>query len=71
MLDAERDHMISEFYRMGWSLSEIARHTARDRKTVLRVLAEPLLRSTKTWVRANPSTVYLRRRLNEEAYNPS
>ena len=37
MLNVERRHMIKELYRMGWSLSEIARHTAHDRKTVRRV----------------------------------
>lgn len=73
MLNVERRHMIKELYRMGWSLSEIARHTAHDRKTVRRVLAEPLLPASKPRKvrkrKLDPYLEYLRKRMDEGVWN--
>ncbi len=41
MLTQEDDVEIHALARRGWSVSAIARHTGRDRKTVRRYLAEP------------------------------
>jgi len=41
MLTEEDDVEIHALARRGWSLSAIARHTGRDRKTVRKYLAEP------------------------------
>ncbi len=43
MLTQEDDVEIHALARRGWSVSAIARHTGRDRKTVRRYLAEPQL----------------------------
>jgi len=44
MLLVEDRFVIQDLYRTGVSLSEIARRTGHDRKTIRRVLAEPLVR---------------------------
>jgi transposase len=44
MLLVEDRFVIQDLFRAGVSVSEIARRTGHDRKTVRRVLAEPLLR---------------------------
>ena len=41
MLTEEDDVEIHALARRGWSVSAIARHTGRDRKTVRKYLAEP------------------------------
>ena len=41
MLTEEDDVEIHALARRGWSVSAIARHTGRDRKTVRRYLAGP------------------------------
>jgi transposase len=73
MLNVERRYMIKELYRMGWSLSDIARHTRHDRKTVRRVLAEPLLPAAKPRKvrrrKLDPYGEYLRKRLDEGVWN--
>jgi transposase len=65
--------MIKELYRMGWSLSDIARHTAHDRKTVRRVLAKPLLPAAKPRKvrkrKLDPYSEYLRKRMDEGVWN--
>jgi hypothetical protein len=43
MLNVERRYMIKEWYRMGWSVSDIARHSGHDRKTKGKVIADALL----------------------------
>jgi transposase len=43
MLMVEERFMIQELHRKGVSISEIARQTGHDRKTIRRVLAEPLI----------------------------
>jgi IS30 family transposase len=41
MLTEEDDVEIAAFARRGWSVSAIARHTGRDRKTIRKHLASP------------------------------
>jgi len=41
MLTQEDDVEIHALARRGWSVSAIARHAGRDRKTVRKCLAEP------------------------------
>jgi transposase len=43
MLKVEERFMIKEMAREGVSISEIARRSGRDRKTVRRMLAEPVM----------------------------
>jgi len=45
MLTEEDDVEIHALARRGWSVSAIARHTGRDRKTVSKYLAGPHVRS--------------------------
>lgn len=43
MLDVEDRFMIKDLYRRGVSISDIARRTGRDRKTVRKIASSPLL----------------------------
>jgi len=43
MLDVENRFMIKDLYRKGVSISDIARRTGRDRKTVRKIASSPLL----------------------------
>jgi transposase len=52
MLDVEEHFMIKDLYRKGISISEIARRTGRDRKTVRKLAAAPLV---PPCVRAQPA----------------
>lgn len=47
MLNVEQRFMIKDLYRQGVSISEIARQTGHDRKTVRAVLKEPLTQRRK------------------------
>ena len=47
MLNVERRHVIRDLHRRGWSISAIARRTGHDRRTIRKVIAEPLLRTPK------------------------
>jgi len=44
MLAVEKRYMIQELYRQGISISEIARRSGHDRKTIRETVKEPLLR---------------------------
>ena len=74
MLDVERRFMIKDMYRKGNSISEIARQTGHDRKTVRRVIAdEQVTRARKSPPpqprKIDPYTDYLQRRMAEGVYN--
>jgi transposase len=74
MLGVETRFMIKDMYRKGISISEIARQTGHDRKTVRKVINGDLMpqrrkaqppRSRKI----DPYTDYMQRRMSEGVYN--
>jgi len=73
MLTVEERFMIKQMYRDGVSISEIARQSGHDRKTIRRLLAEPLVkpphdrqaRSSKL----DAFVPYLEKRINAGVYN--
>ena len=73
MLNVERRHMIKDLYRLGWSISEIARESRHDRKTVRKVVAGPLLpppKARKARIhKLDPYVSYLRKRMDEGVWN--
>jgi len=73
MLNVEERFMIKDLYRKGVSISEIARRTGHDRKTVRAVLRKSLERSLvrrKPKVRKiAPYVPYLERRIEEGVLN--
>jgi transposase len=67
MLTEEDDVEIHALARRGWSVSAIARHTGRDRKTVRKYLAEPEVRvSAPSCV--EPYRAYLEARFADDAH---
>ena len=52
MLAVEDRFMIKDLHRQGMSISDIARETGHDRKTVRKALDEPLVRPRPTADRA-------------------
>src|SRR5438552_8093771 len=74
MLALEERFMIREMYRKGVSISEIARRTRRDRKTIRQVVNAPELVPAKPsrQVKAckiDPSAPYLEQRVAEGVLN--
>ena len=74
MLGVETRFMIKDMYRKGISISEIARQTGHDRKTVRKVIKGDLIpmrrKPQPPRVRkVDPYTDYLQRRMNEGVYN--
>jgi len=65
--------MIKDLYDRGWSVSDIARESGHDRKTVRKVLSEPLLPSVKPRqaraCKLDPFVDYLQRRLGDGVWN--
>lgn len=65
--------MIKELHRRGWSISGIARESGHDRKTVRKVIGDPLSPEPKPRkVRAHkldPYLDHLRKRLDEGVWN--
>ncbi|MBI5958147.1 MAG: hypothetical protein HY866_05405 [Chloroflexi bacterium] len=66
--------MIKEMYRKGISISEIARQTGRDRKTIRKAIQGELIVKRKTAVeprarKLDPYTDYLQARMKEGVYN--
>ena len=59
MLEGEDRFMIKDLRRKGMSLSDIARQTGHDRKTVRRAIDEPLVQAgpsgQTTYYRLGPS----------------
>jgi transposase len=68
MLTEEDDVEIRALARRGWSVSAIARHTGRDRKTVRKYLAEP--RAVRGTGRScvEPFRAYLKARFEDDAH---
>lgn len=73
MLKPEERFMIKEYHRQGLSLSEISRRTGRDRKTIRRVLQEPVVPDTKPRQRRGRKTdvyaPYLEQRMAQGVLN--
>jgi transposase len=74
MLALEERFMIRELYRKGVSISEIARQTGRDRKTIRQIVNAPELaparhpRQAKA-CKINPYASYLEQRMAEGVFN--
>ena len=74
MLALEERFMIREMYRKGISISEIARRTGRDRKTIRQVVNAPELAPAKHPRQAkackiDPYAPYLEQRMAEGVFN--
>jgi transposase len=64
--------MIKDLHRKGWSISAIARQTGSDRKTVRKLLGEPLIRESHRRARRHKVDAfvpYLERRMAEGVFN--
>jgi transposase len=64
MIDLEERFMIRELYRKGVSISEIARQTGRDRKTIRRAVQESfppptLKQASRKFSKLEPYETYL------------
>lgn len=68
MLTEEDDVEIHALARRGWSVSAIARHTGRDRKTVRRYLAGPAAQREPAASCLEPVRDYLVARLGDDAH---
>jgi len=75
MLGVEERFMIKHLRDQGVSVSEIARRTGNDRKTVRKVLDEPLVparpQRTRRRHRLGPYVEYLRKRIEQGVLNAS
>ena len=74
MLDLEERFMIRDLHRKGVSLSEIARQTGRDRKTIRKVIrgefaSKPARRQRKQGTKLAPYEAYLKQRIGEGVLN--
>lgn len=73
MLRVEERFMIRDLHRQGITISEIARRTGRDRKTVRKVVKNPLQPAPKARKRRerkiDPYTSYLKERMAEGVFN--
>ncbi len=68
MLSEEDDVEIAALARRGWSVSAIARHTGRDRKTVRKYLACPKVPRERAASCVEPFREYLAARFGEDAH---
>lgn len=75
MLEVEDRFMIKDLHRKGISISDIARQTGHDRKTVRRALDEPLVPPSQpgqsVHYRLGPYIEYLNKRIAEGVLNAS
>ena len=72
MLSVENRFMIKDLHRKGWSISAIARQTGNDRKTIRKILGEPLIREPQRRTRRHKLDAfvpYLERRMAEGVLN--
>jgi transposase len=73
MLDVERRYMIRDLYNRGLSISDIARCSGHDRKTVRKVIAAPLMPTPKRRKqrarKLDPYIDHLRKRMGEGVWN--
>jgi transposase len=68
MLTQEDDVEIHALARRGWSVSAIARHTGRDRKTVRKYLAESVAARRRAPSCVEPFRGYLEARFEDDAH---
>ena len=68
MLTEEDDVEIHALARRGWSVSAIARHTGRDRKTVRKYLAGPVAQREPLASCLEPFRAYIEARLGEDPH---
>jgi transposase len=68
MLSEEDDVEIAALARRGWSVSAIARHTGRDRKTVRKYLEQPRVPRERPASCVEPFREYLAARFAEDAH---
>jgi transposase len=68
MLTQEDDVEIHALARRGWSVSAIARHTGRDRKTVRKYLAQPTVLREPAPSCLEPFRAYLEARFEDDAH---
>ena len=73
MLTLEERFMIKEMYRKGVSISEIARQTGRDRKTIRQMVTAPLVAAPKPRKipprKIDPYVPYLESRISDGVLN--
>lgn len=73
MLEVEERFMIKDLFRRGLTISEIARQTGHDRKTIRAILNEPLTAAAKPRqkkvCKIDPYIPYLEKRLKEGVMN--
>jgi len=73
MLKPEERFVIKQYHQQGLSISEIARRTGRDRKTVRRVLQEPIIVKQKIGRKQkrkiDPYIAYLEQRIDQGVLN--
>ena len=74
MLDLEERFMIRDLYRKGVSISEIARRTGHDRKTIRKIISGELMpkpghRQRKQATKLAPYEGYLKQRIGEGVLN--
>jgi transposase len=73
MLTVEERFMIKQLYQEGVSISEIARQSGHDRKTIRRLLTEPLIKPPREGRRRSSKldafVPYLEKRINAGVYN--
>lgn len=74
MLDLEERFMIRDMRRKGLSISEIARRTGRDRKTIRKIIGgtlsiSPVHRKRKQPTKLSPYEGYLKQRIGEGVLN--
>jgi transposase len=72
MLSVEKRFMIKDLHRKGVSISEIARRTGNDRKTIRKILGEPLIQERQRRARRHKLdafVAYLERRMAEGVFN--
>jgi transposase len=72
MLSVENRFMIKDLHRKGLSISEIARRTGNDRKTIRKILGEPLIREPQRRTRrrkVDAFVPYLEKRMAAGVFN--
>jgi len=73
MIEVEERFMIKDLYRRGVTISEIARQTGHDRKTIRTIVNRPLQAVTKTRQtkgrKIDAYAAYLEKRISEGVFN--
>jgi transposase len=74
MVELEERFLMRELYRTGVSISEIARRTGRDRKTIRQIVTAPLQPMAKAPRKPKPCKIdpyvsYLEQRIEQGVFN--